>query len=554
MRIHCFVPLLLVFLLLSTELPAQRFLPDDPITEDPDMLHIEKPVQIDLSHTFDAIQNMFGHKDTGELVRAQNINTLGEVPDSSWFTNRIGIRDMTLEELARGAEHTEGINTAEPLTIVGASLYSFTEGLSVTDSRGEFYYLIFDPKGMANMATGAAVVANKFFYAFGYNVTPASIAVIDMKDASISPDARILILGGKEVPLDQEYLDLFLEQKQSRSDGTYRVAAYNVPQGEPVGEFKFFGTRIDDPNDIIPHEDRRELRGMGVFSSWLNHYHYRSINTLDWYETQNGSSYIKHYLIDFSTSLGSGNDLDGNIVPKDKQSGNEYFILGDSSAILKTALSLGIWKRPWMRVQYPYPKHAEIGKFEADFFQPDRWKPEYPNAAYSRMLPDDAFWAAKILARFSDDAIRAIVKTGQYSDPEAENYLVETLIKRRDKIIAAYYSKVNPLDGFTVDDQHLRFENLGRKTGLGEDTYYEYLWYTFDNQTEELKVITERAITHEPGILLPKDPADYLLCRVRTRSNQQSGWRKNVDVFIRMEGKPTVVGIDREVGASTLLW
>ena len=259
-------------------------------------------------------------------MRTQNINTLKEVPDSSWFNNRIGVRNMTLEELARGANRTGGPDTAGPLTLTRAGLFSFTEGIMVRDRRGDEYYLIFDPAGMPNMATGAAVVANKFFYAAGYNVLPASIAIIDPERVDISPDARVLLLGGKDAPLDKEFLNLFLEKQERRKDGKYRVAAYQILPGESVGEFKFYGTRSDDPNDVIPHQDRRELRGLGVFAAWLNHYHYRSINTQDRYETVDGKSYVKHYLIDFSTALGSGNDLDGRIVPKDAQSGNEYII------------------------------------------------------------------------------------------------------------------------------------------------------------------------------------------------------------------------------------
>ena len=95
---------------------------------------------------------------------------------------------------------------------------------------------------------------------------------------------------------------------------------------------------------------------------------YGSINTLDRYETVDGSAYVRHYLIDLSTALGSGNDLNGRIVPNDMQSGNEYILWGDLGATLKTAVSLGFWNRPWMTVDYPYPQYAEIGRFEAEFF------------------------------------------------------------------------------------------------------------------------------------------------------------------------------------------
>jgi hypothetical protein len=46
---------------------------------------------------------------------------------------------------------------------------------------------------------------------------------------------------------------------------------------------------------------------------------------------------------------------------------------------------------------------------------------------------------------FSDELIRAAVRAGQYSDPKAEKYLGDVLIKRRDKILALYLPAINPI-------------------------------------------------------------------------------------------------------------
>ena len=35
-------------------------------------------------------------------LRAGNVNTIDELPDSSWFTNRVGTEPMTVERLVRG--------------------------------------------------------------------------------------------------------------------------------------------------------------------------------------------------------------------------------------------------------------------------------------------------------------------------------------------------------------------------------------------------------------------------------------------------------------------
>ena len=60
------------------------------------------------------------------------------------------------------------------------------------------------------------------------------------------------------------------------------------------------------------------------------------------------------------------------------------------------------------------------------------------------MRDDDAFWAARRVAAFTDELIRAAVHTGEFSDPAAEKYLGDVLIKRRDKIASIYLTAVNP--------------------------------------------------------------------------------------------------------------
>ena len=65
--------------------------------------------------------------------------------------------------------------------------------------------------------------------------------------------------------------------------------------------------------------------------------------------------------------------------------------------------------------------------------------------AYLEMRDDDAFWAARRVAAFSEELIRAAVHTGEFSDPNAEKYLADVLIKRRDKIARTYLTAVNPI-------------------------------------------------------------------------------------------------------------
>jgi hypothetical protein len=99
-------------------------------------------------------------------------------------------------------------------------------------------------------------------------------------------------------------------------------------------------------------------------------------------------------------------------------------------------------------------------------------------------LRDDAFWAARRVAAFTDDLIRAAVHTGQYSDPMAEKYLADVLIKRRDKIASRYLTAVNPIVGPRLDaNNRLTFDNAlaaGVARGIAR---YRASWFRFDNAT-----------------------------------------------------------------------
>ena len=105
---------------------------------------------------------------------------------------------------------------------------------------------------------------------------------------------------------------------------------------------------------------------------------------------------------DFGSSLGSGSSS-----AQQPRGGNEYLI--DGGQILKGLVSFGVWERGWMKVRYP--KDPSLGNIEADFFEPRKWKTEYPQPAFEQMDAADAFWAARIASRFSDPMIRGIVRS-----------------------------------------------------------------------------------------------------------------------------------------------
>src|SRR4029453_14322262 len=78
-----------------------------------------------------------------------------------------------------------------------------------------------------------------------------------------------------------------------------------------LGPFSYEGKRSDDPNDVIDHEDRRDLRGARVLAAWLNHFDSREQNSMDtWMATdvKNADSspgHIRHWYIDLGDCFGS---------------------------------------------------------------------------------------------------------------------------------------------------------------------------------------------------------------------------------------------------------
>ena len=334
-------------LVMSSTVYAQRFLPDDPVLRDHDDLHIPLPGKIELSTGYDVIENSLFRSQPEEsaIGPARNVNTLGEVPDSSWWTNRIGAREMTLEDLARGPNEGDGPDVEGPWTVISGKAAGITPGFAIRDSRGDVYFVKVDPARYFGLATGADLVGSKFFHAFGYFVPETWIVYVQKHQIRVGEQARIRVLGSKPRKMVQEDLDQMLDNVARLTDGRIRFVASKAVPGKVVGPHKHFGTRPDDPNDVIPHEDRRELRGYRVFSAWLNHDDSRSLNSLDTYVEENGRGYLRHYLQDFSSMLGSGSDWRRSIAPQNPRAGNEYII--ELAPMLKTIGTLGLWQRPW---------------------------------------------------------------------------------------------------------------------------------------------------------------------------------------------------------------
>jgi hypothetical protein len=508
----------------GTHMP--HFYPDDPLWKMPPPLPVLNPLKRNINYLYDFVINSVatpGEKQQpGALIPANDANTLGEVPDGLWYTNRHYWHPMTIEQLRRGP--ARGNDPVAPFQVVGAKTEGITPGFQMRDARGRHYFCKPDPRSNPEMASAADVIGSKFFYAFGYNVPENYIAYFNRNEISIDPKATIKPRGGKERHMQPNDLEKVLRIMPRDREGRFRIMASLEVAGKPLGPFRWVGTRDDDPNDIYLHENRRELRGLFVFCAWLNHTDIKAGNTYDSLVEQNGVPVILHHLIDFGSMLGSDSD-----EPKNARFGHEYMIEKNKKVLLKM-IDLGLYSPDWERADFPHI--PAVGHLDAATFKPGEWTPNFPNPAFLNRLPDDEFWAARQVMSFSDDQIRAIVETGEYTDARAVEYITKTLIERRNKIGRTFYSKVLPLDRFAVRDNRLVFEDLGELSGLNTARTFEIRWFAFDNTTGQ-----RAPLAGAVGAAVPAG-AGY---RVADISAPDAG-SKAVRVYLRGN---TVVGIER---------
>lgn len=528
--------LLVLALCFAAPLSARKFYDDDPLAKAPPPVHVQDALSRKLSEYYDFFRNTFFQ--TGErhfqsrFLPAQDVNTLGEVPDSSWYTNLHYRQPMSIEELVRGPVGGSAPSTEGPWKVVAAKSEGITPGFTIVDSLGRRYVMKFDPLDYPEIATAADIISSKFFHALGYSVPENYLVEFDQKQLVLGKDVLLKDRLGKERKMAERDITEILLNVPRNSNGKYRGIASLYISGKILGPFRYYGTRKDDPNDVVPHEHRRDLRGLSVFCAWLGHDDSRSINTLDVLVEESGIRFVRHYLIDFGSTLGSASN-----GPNSPRSGHEY-VFSWNPAIVQF-FTFGVIVPDWAKAKFP--PFPSVGRFESEKFDAEHWVPEYPNAAFSNRLPDDAFWAARQVMAFTNEQIRAIVKTGQYSNPEAEKWVADALIARRDKIGKAFLLKVLPLDNFAVADRRLVFEDLGAKYKLAAAREYSVQWSRFDNDVEKKTPIPGSSTFALPGLLRDAGDGEYFAADI-----QGGDPKKAITVYLRkVSDGVQVVGMDR---------
>ena len=241
---------------------------------------------------------------------------------------------MTAADVARGPGTGRG-PAPGPWTILSGKREGVTPGLTVLDANRERWFIKFDPPKHPEMATGAEVVVTKLFHALGYYVPENELALVRRDELVLTEESTTVAMNGAERRMRQDDVDAVLRLAAKRPDGSYRVVASKALAGEAVGPFVFAGTRSDDPNDVVLHEHRRELRGLRAFAAWVNHVDAKALNSLDTLIEQDDRFVLRHHLIDFGSTLGSA-----AVKPREFDEGHMYIVERAKSAGPRAQLRL----------------------------------------------------------------------------------------------------------------------------------------------------------------------------------------------------------------------
>lgn len=341
----------------------------------------------------------------GMRAEAYNITPADDVAESEWF-----------EPPLRHPPDSSWIDvpdTSGPWVVVSTRVDPVPV-ITIRDGRDREYWLTFDAPASPELATATEVITARLYRAAGYHTPDVGVVTFDPL-TQFASDTGVLHAALALVARDP--------------DGRIRAAAHRVT-GRRLGAFAFAGRRRDDPADSVPHEHRRELRGLYVVAAWLNHTDLFGGRTLDALVDSGGSTRVRHYLLGFDSGLA------GCGVSVTARAGTEA--AWDARKIAARFLSLGFYAAPWER--NPAPP-----------FDPAHWTPAVSNAAFSRVTVRDGFWGAKLVAALSETDIRTAVGVGRLSNSAAADSLVGALLSRRRGTMAYWFSKVTPLEQLVIE-------------------------------------------------------------------------------------------------------
>ncbi|MCA1562907.1 MAG: hypothetical protein LC804_22440 [Acidobacteria bacterium] len=156
------------------------------------------------------------------------------------------------------------------------------------------------------------------------------------------------------------------------------------------------------------------------------------------------------------------------------------------------------------------------------------------------------------MAALSDDAIRAIVGTAGFSDTRATEYLTETILVRKSKVLKVWLNGTNPVVRPALSSAGaLSFANAAEEAGVAKAAErYTIQWSRFDNTagTQEPEG-TEQTVTgtraQAPDALI-SGRTEYIAAQIRAFHAEHPNWSQPLMVYFRRTGDGwSLVGLER---------
>lgn len=452
---------------------------------------------------------------------AGDVNSLDEVPRSSWFQPPSVLNATTMARRPGSASPPK-----PPLTVLAEPPRAGRSGFSVVDARGQIYELRVDPADRPGMKTAAEAIASRLAWAFGYRTPEVFVTRVGLQDFVTDERSK----RGDGTLVDFEAL---LRTGPPPVGNRYRVSATAWPAGIDVGPSPIATTRDDDPNDLVPHRDRRTLRALQVFGAFVKLRRIGPHSIADLYVGPHGQGHLEHYLVGLDAALGAA-DV---VRPGDPEP--EIPALSP----LVSLVTLGLARAP-KRVPTQTEMPA-VGEFSPDL-SPSHFAPPDPYEPIERILPTDGYWAAKRLASISRRLIVAAVRAAELDDPVAGAYLVDTLDARRQALMAHWYAQVSPLEVAGTRGGDLLIADRAIIDGVAKVQGSAYTIRFFDEEGSEVGK-AQRWQASGKRFRLPLSAElrklPYLVVRIVARRDGKASPRAFEVHWMQTEGKGRVVGV-----------
>jgi hypothetical protein len=429
--------------------------------------------------------------DLEPILPAGDVNSMDEVPYSSWFTPRA----VDVGAMARGPEAPGP--PRPPFTVLSDDARAVAStGFSISDARGQRYEMLIDPSDRPEMRTGAAAIAARLVWALGLNtpavyVTQAKPERFWRSDAG-TPDVSVMLRAGAPAVL-----------------GSYRVAALAMPPSVWIGYAAVSGVRGDDPNDVVAHENRRAVRSLKVFASWLSLSGLGPAKTMDRYVGFPGEGHVVHFLTGLDDALGADEVVRVTDLPPGEGGGSPFFRL----------LTLGLAPNP-----APRPTQIEIpalGQLDPEV-DPRSFGPSVPYEPADRLTSADGYWAAKRIAAISAAHIALAIEAGNIGDGRARQAIQNALEARRERVIRYWFERVTPVELTKFEGRRLELRDQAIHYGVerAETTQYyvDFLTSQGARVGDKLDIVPKGA---DWEVILPESVLavehDYLVVRIVAR-------------------------------------